>query len=407
MTFALLALVFAACGTSGGNTSPDSGTNGSGGSSGHGGSAGSGGSGGHAGSGGASGSGGSGGVSGSAGSSGSGGASGAGGSAGDGGGGKTLFAPGTICNKSGKTLVPPATVEHVIVFMFENEDFSAVNGSTNAPYMNAIAADCAYSSKYDDDCFDSYLESCPHYLALTSGSNCDTGLGKTGTGCITNDDDATVHTLSTTSIFQQVSSWKSYEESMPTNCDPSSSGNYATKHNPAAYYSALSTCSTNDVPIAAVTCDPKTPMTACSPAPSNALTADIAAGTLPAFSFVTPNLDNDMHNGTVTEGDNWLYTYLPLVLASDTYLNGQIAIFVLWDQQSLIFVGGSTPNFFVSPYITAGTVSTTEVNHFASLLAVEKMLGVGTFLGCASGTQPGGGACPAGSTADLRSAINF
>ena len=33
-------------------------------------------------------------------------------------------------------------------------------------------------------------------------------------------------------------------------------------------------------------------------------------------------------------------------------LSGQVAIFVLWDEQSTTTSGGNTPNFFVSPYIT-------------------------------------------------------
>jgi hypothetical protein len=317
-----------------------------------------------------------------------------------------LFAAGTVCNESGTPLTPPATLEHVIVFMFENENLGSVIGNAKAPYMSSIASGCGYASAYEDNCFKTNLVSCPHYLALTSGSNCDTGLGTSGTGCITTDDDATSGQLSTTSIFAQAKSWKSYQESMPSACDLSSKGEYATKHNPAAYYSTLSSCSADDVPIAAVTCNSKTPKTLCS-TPSNAFTDDLANDTLPAYSFVTPNLLNDMHDGTVTQADNWFYTYLPLVLKSKAYLRGQVAIFVLWDEQNTADFGGATPNFFVSPYITAGTVAGAKVNHFAALRAAEDMLGITTHLGCASGKAPGGGKCPAGSTADLRSAINF
>jgi len=193
---------------------------------------------------------------------------------------------------------------------------------------------------------------------------------------------------------------------MPSACDLSTSGNYAPKHNPPAYYSALTSCSANDVSIAGVTCSPSSTMTACG-TPDNAFTTDLAGGTLPALSFVTPNLNNDMHNGTVTQGDNWLYTYLPLVLQSTSYLNGEIAIFILWDEQSTTTSGGPTPNVFVSPYIKAGTVASTTLNQFSALRAVENALGITTYLGCASGTQPGGGSCPTGSTADLRAALNL
>jgi hypothetical protein len=320
--------------------------------------------------------------------------------------GAMTFPAGTICNETGHKLTPPSTLKHVLVFLFENENYASVNGNAVAPYMTSISKECGYATNYADNCFTDNLLSCPHYLALTSGSNCDTGLDKTGTGCITDDNDPTSHTLSTTSIFEQVSSWKSYEEDMPSACDQTSSGNYAAKHNPAAYYTALTSCGTNDVPIAGITCNPSKTMTACT-APSNAFTTDLTNDTLPAFAFVTPNLLNDMHNGTVTQGDNWMFTYLPLVLASKAYLSGEMAIFVLWDEQNTFSSGGPTPNFFVSPYITAGTFSSTLMNHFAALGSAESALGISTHLGCASGTAPGGGTCPFGSTVDLRSIFNF
>ncbi|MFI5301089.1 MAG: alkaline phosphatase family protein [Polyangiales bacterium] len=319
------------------------------------------------------------------------------------------FAAGTVCNASGTKLTPPATLKNIIVFLMENENYGSVNGSkTKAPYINSIAAQCGVATAYDDNCFGSdNLVSLPHYLALVSGSNCNTGLDQSDSSCITDDNDATSHTLSTTSIFSQVSSWKSYQEDMPSNCDQSSSGNYATKHNPAAYFTSLSDCSANDLPIATISCSSSKTGTPCTPAPSNAFTQDLANDTLAQFTFVTPTLLNDMHDGTITEADNWLSTYLPLVLASKAYLRGDVAVYILWDEQNTSSVGGPTPNVFVSPYITAGTTTATVINHFSVLRSWENALGISTYLGCASGTIPGGGACPAGSTADVRAALNF
>jgi len=196
-------------------------------------------------------------------------------------------------------------------------------------------------------------------------------------------------------------------ESMPSACDQSSNGEYATKHNPAAYYTALTSCSANDLPIAAVTCNAATLNKACT-TPNNAFTQDLANDTLAQLTFISPNLLNDMHDGTVTQGDNWLYTYLPLIFQSKAYLRGDVAVFILWDEQETATFGGATPNVFISPYITAGTVSSTPMNHFAVLRAWENALGITTYLGCASGTKPGGsGPCPAGSTADVRAALNW
>jgi len=317
------------------------------------------------------------------------------------------FPPGTICNATGTPLTPPATLKHIIVILEENKDLADVKNQATAPYLNSLGNQCGVSTAYEDNCFADNLPSLPHYLALTSGSNCNTGLDKTGTGCITDDNDATSHTLTTKSIFHQVSSWKAYQESMPSACDPSSSSPYATKHNPPPYYSTLPACSANDVSIAAVTCDPAKTSTACTPAPDNAFTQDLANDTLAAFTFVTPNLNNEMHDGTITEADNWLFTYLPLVFQSQAYLRGEVAVMVLWDEQETLEFGGATPNVFISPYITAGTVSSTPINQFSVLRAWENALGITTYLGCASGKKPGGGSCPAGSTADVRAALNW
>jgi len=320
--------------------------------------------------------------------------------------GGQLFPSGTICNDSGTPRTPPATLKHLIVILEENENFNQVAGQPTTPYLNSLMGQCGYASAYDDNCFGHNLVSLPHYLALTSGSNCNTGLDESGTGCITDDNDATAHTLSTTSIFEQVSSWKSYMESMPSGCDESSSGRYAAKHNPAAYYAALASCGSKDVGIAAITCNASNTNTACT-TPSNAFTQALANDTLAKFTLISPNLNNDMHDGTKTQADNWLFTYLPLVFQSPAYLRGEVAVFILWDEQATSTFGGATPNLFISPYVTAGTVSPTAMNHFAVLRAWEDALGISTHLGCASGTKPGGGSCPAGSTADVRAALHW
>lgn len=319
------------------------------------------------------------------------------------------FAPGTICNETGVPRTPPAKLKNIIVILFENENYGLVNGSASvAPYVDSLAMKCGQATAYNDDCFADNLVSLPHYLALTSGSNCNMGLDKTGAGCITDDNDPTSHKLATTSIFEQATSWKGYVEAMPGACAQTSSGEYAAKHNPAAYYSALNYCSANDVPIAALTCDPTAPHTPCTPSPSNAFTDDLANDTLPQFAFVTPSLLNDMHDGTITQADNWLSTYMPLIVASKAYLRGDVAVQLLWDEQNTSTFGGPTPNVFISPYIAAGTISSTPMNHFAMLRAWENALGISTYLGCASGALAGdAGTCLADSTADVRAALHW
>jgi hypothetical protein len=315
------------------------------------------------------------------------------------------FAAGTMCAPAATGWAPPDRVKNVIVILFENKDGVDVTANAAAPYFSSVVQKCGSSAGYVDNLFPWDINSLSHYVALTSGSNCNTGLGSTGTGCITDDNSPSSHRLSTTSIFSQVPSWKAYEEDMPKSCDwssPASGTNYYAKHNPPAYFSTLADCGTKDIGIARISCSSSANGT-CT-APSNQLTTDLANDTLPSLSFVTPDIINDMHDGTVSQGDNWLKTYLPLITKSPAYLRGDVAVYVLWDEQES-YDGGAMPNLFVSPYIEP-VRSTVTMNHFSALRAMEDQLGVGT-LGCAGGTAPGGGSCPAGSTADVRAAIGF
>ena len=65
-------------------------------------------------------------------------------------------------------------------------------------------------------------------------------------------------------------------------CDKQGTSIYADRHNPAIYYTDLKNCSTNDVPLGTTSSSPL-------------LKAFSSNSTAPAFSFVTPNLCDDMH----------------------------------------------------------------------------------------------------------------
>jgi phospholipase C len=140
------------------------------------------------------------------------------------------------------------------------------------------------------------------------------------------------------------------------------------RHNPAPYYEKLSGCASRDVPYAR-------------------LAADLAGNALPAFSFITPNLLHDMHDGTIAQGDAWLASHLLTILNSATYKSGTTAIFITWDEGS----GGHPAEncaanttdaschiatIVVSPSTRAGTRSGTLFNHYSLLGTAEQLLGL-------------------------------
>ena len=154
---------------------------------------------------------------------------------------------------------------------------------------------------------------------------------------------------------------------MPSNCYPKNSGEYAVRHNPPPYYTTLSGCASFDVPY------PQ-------------LASDLSAGTLPAFSFVTPNLIDDMHDGTIAQGDTWLANNLPAIFNSPQYKAGSVALFLTWDEgeggtttdcaTNTTDVGCHVATIVVSPSTVAGTQSGTLFNHYSLLGTTEQLLGV-------------------------------
>jgi phospholipase C len=131
--------------------------------------------------------------------------------------------------------------------------------------------------------------------------------------------------------------------------------------------------------------------------PYGQLAIDLARNTLPAFSFITPNLINDMHNGSVADGDNWLARNLPTILNSSAYRHHGAAVFITWDEGE----GGSSDNcasntadvgchvatIVISPSTRAGTRSAELFNHYSLLATAEAMLSLGRLGRAAAATS--------------------
>lgn len=197
--------------------------------------------------------------------------------------------------------------------------------------------------------------SLPNYLGATSGS----------TQGVTDDGDPGEHSFAVDNLFRQVraagGSERSFAESMPGNCVLVSQGSYAAKHNPAVYYDGpgdRAACQADDLAF-------------------SALPAVLAGGQLPTYTSITPNICDDMHDCSVAVGDRWLATWVPRILATQSYESGKTALFIVWDEPTPL------ANVVVAPSVRPGTVSRAAVNHYSLLRATEEMLGL-PLLGAAS-----------------------
>jgi acid phosphatase len=239
-------------------------------------------------------------------------------------------------NAHAATLPRPA---HVVVVMEENHSYSDIIGSSSAPYINSLASQGAVFTQS----FAVTHPSQPNYLALFSGST----QGTTSDSC--------PHTFSTGNLGSKLIgagfSFTGYSESLPkagsTVC---TSGEYARKHSPWVNFSNLSS-STNQ------------PFTSF---PSSTYSS------LPTVSFVIPNLLDDMHDGTIQQGDTWLKNNID-AYAQWAKSNNSLLI-VTWDEDDYS-ESNQVPTIFVGQSVKAGTYSET-INHYNVLRTLEDMYGL-------------------------------
>ena len=241
----------------------------------------------------------------------------------------------------------PRTWHHVVWIWLENSSYDRIIGSSSAPTLNRLARQCGLATDYSGVSHPSL----PNYIAATSGN----------TWGITDDGSPGEHAVAQQSIFGQLEAhrrpWRSYEEGMPGSCALDSSGRYAVKHNPAAYYlRSRRRCDRWDVPLAP------------------ALASDLRHDRMPAFAFVTPDLCNDMHDCSVATGDAWLSRWVPAIVNSRAYRSGSMVLVVTFDEGE----GGSNrvATIVVSPSTPPGTTSGIAFDHYSLLKTTEQLLGL-------------------------------
>jgi phospholipase C len=233
----------------------------------------------------------------------------------------------------------------------ENKPAGAALGSSTST-TRTLAHACGYASDYHATTHPSL----PNYLALTSGS----------THGVTDDGSPAQHPIAGPSIFSEVAAsgrqWATYAEAMPGSCVRTSSGTYATKHNPALYYTGLGgSCSSQDVPLG-------------SPATGRLATA-LHDGSLPAFVLVVPDLCDDTHDCPVSLGDRWLRRWVDAITSSPTYAAGRTAVFVTWDEDDRSH-GNVVALLVLAPAVRPGTVVASPTSHLTLLRTAEDLLGL-------------------------------
>ena len=246
---------------------------------------------------------------------------------------------------------------HVILVVEENHSYSEVIGNSSMPYFNSLASQYGLATQYFADAHPSL----PNYLMLT------TGLTETFddnfSGTISDDN-------SVRELVRAGKSWKAYQESIPSagylggDAPP-----YLRHHDPFAYLSDLQ----ND------------PTQAANIVPFSQFAADLANNALPQFSFITPNVNDDAHDGTLGAADAWLQANIAPLLASSAFQSSGLLIITFdeGDTTDLDHGGGHVATIIASSMSKTGYQSQTVYQHQSTLRLVLAASGVTSFPGLA------------------------
>ncbi|MCV7257924.1 alkaline phosphatase family protein [Mycobacterium shimoidei] len=233
------------------------------------------------------------------------------------------------------------TPAHVVVVVEENRSYANVIGNRAAPYINSLAAGGASMTQS----FAEVHPSQPNYFALFAGST----LGVTENTC-------PVNAGNTPNLGSQLlasgRTFVGFAESLPAvGSEVCSAGKYARKHAPWVNFSNIPR--TNSVPFSAF------------PPPGS-------YASLPTVSFVIPNVDNDMHDGSIAQGDTWLYRNLSSY-AEWAKANNSLLI-LTWDEDDNS-QRNQIPTIFYGANVKPGTYSQ-PISHYNVLSTLEQMYGL-------------------------------
>jgi hypothetical protein len=229
-------------------------------------------------------------------------------------------------------VVPP---DHIVIAIEENKGYSQIIGSSSAPYINGLAAQGALFTQS----FAITHPSQPNYLAFFSGST----QGLT--------DDSCPHTFSGPNLGSELIgtglTFAGYSEGLPsTGSTVCSSGSYMRKHNPWVDFTNV-------------------PSSANKPFTS----FPTSFASLPTISIVVPNQANDMHDGTIAQGDAWLQQHLDAYVQ---WAKTHNSLFILTFDEDDDAHGNQIATIFVGPMVRVGLFSE-RIDHYRVLRTLEDL----------------------------------
>ncbi len=266
--------------------------------------------------------------------------------------------------------------KHVWIITEENHSYESIVGNPQMPYYNQLIQQYGLATQF----YSNQHSSLPALMWFVAGAPVE--LNNNTTSCAHNDDNVVRE------LLNQGYTWKSYQENMPYAGFQGLYGgtgySYYRRHNPLIDFSDVCPGSGQEN----------------NSVPYSQLADDIAHGTTPNFAYITPDADEDAHNGTLQSADQWLQDHVPAILALPEFgPGGDGMLFIVWDEgtlstdnrcsSSLSFgCGGRTANLVIGPQVRPGYQSTTSYHNENVLKTVCAAMGLSPCPGAAQDAAP-------------------
>ncbi|KKQ74457.1 hypothetical protein A2634_05485 [Candidatus Amesbacteria bacterium RIFCSPHIGHO2_01_FULL_48_32] len=282
-----------------------------------------------------------------------------------------------LATKNTPNLPALSQVKHVFVIFEENRNWKEIYNNLEAPFINkTLLVEGAFAQNYHNISTDlgALHPSEPNYIMAVAGK-----IAFADHTFINNDlpsaaNSTASHDHLTYLLDNNNLSWKSYQEDISGNdCPIQKIENYSPKHNPFVFFQDVSGN------------PPSNNNTYCQThiRPLGELQSDLSIGNIADYTFISPNMLNNMHDGSINQADNWLAKIVQMITDSAIYKT-DTAIFITWDEGS----GDINENdpigmIILSPFVKPGYTNSTLYTHASLVKTIQEIFHLSPLLGLA------------------------
>ena len=264
---------------------------------------------------------------------------------------------------------------HVWILTEENHSFEDVVGNPQMPYYNQLIQQYGLATQFYSD----QHSSLPALMWFVAGAPVELNNDTVSCG---HPDDNVVREL-----LNQGYSWRSYQENLPyagfQGLYGGTNNTYFRRHNPLIDFTDVCPGTGQDT----------------NSVPYTQMATDFAQDGTVNFAYITPDADDDAHNGTLPAADQWLQANLPAILARPEFSPGGDGIlFIVWDEGDStdnrcsadvpVGCGGRTPILVIGPNVKPAYQSTVTYHNENVLRTVCAAMGLSTCPGAAQNAAP-------------------